>query len=292
MRKRRDDAGTPLGPGQIRFRVHGPDTATDEVTAGVFSRQLGTLYRALRGADKAINGRSLHDYIIAKLSTTTPTALLSERPLPKFRGELAVSHSGIHALEDCIEAITVGAKDRAIKYEPCVKQVARFAKIGYSEIWTGETKVFRVDQFLTERAKSIVELPPMIGYTEAPLLAHERLEREWYKGTADGSFDGTVKAVDLRGALPQITLVLTAGGAPIDCICRADQIEAIRAALDWRARVYGRAIYDGTGGLPRRVEVRKIDVASGDHDFTRWKGSFERFDLESDWPDISDDTDD
>lgn len=120
------------------------------------------------------------------------------------------------------------------------------------------------------------------------LTYDHQLERKWYKGTADGSFDGTVKAADLRGALPQITLVLTAGGAQLECICRADDIETIRSALDRRARVYGRAIYDGTGGLPRRVEVRKIEVASDNRDFTRWRGAFEPFELEPDWVDDED----
>jgi hypothetical protein len=64
-----------LRRGQIMFQVHGPDTETDEVAAAVFARQLGILSRALRAADRAINGRHVHDYFIASLSTSTPTAL-------------------------------------------------------------------------------------------------------------------------------------------------------------------------------------------------------------------------
>jgi hypothetical protein len=282
----------PLGRGEIRFRVHGPDTATDEVTAAVFSRQLGTLYRALRAADRAINGRLIHDYVIANLSTSTPTALLSERPIRKFRDHLPISHSGIDALADCIDAITVGAEERANRYQSCVKQVAKFARIGYSELWTGEESVFRVDPFLTERAKAIVESRPMVEYATPPLLTHEAVQqRQWYKGAADGSFDGTVKVADMRGALPLITLVLTAGGAEIECVCRESDKDDIRSALDRRARVHGRAIYDGTSGLPRRVEVRKIEVVNGNRDFTRWRGAFEPFDLEADWMDDEDATD-
>lgn len=274
----------PLGRGQIRFRVHGPDTATDEVTAGVFSRQLSTLYRALRAADKSINGRVVHDYIIANLSSSAPTALLAERPIPKFLDQLSALHSGIDAFEDCIDAITIGSNERANRYEQCVKQVAKFARIGYSEVWFGDEKVRRVDQFLTERAREIVEARPMLAYA-TQVLTYDAPQRQWYKGAADGSFDGTVKAADLRGALPQITLVLTAGGAQIECICRADDIEVIRSALDRRARVYGRAIYDGTSGLPRRIEVRRIDIVASRYDFLRWKGSFEPLDLDPDWVD-------
>jgi hypothetical protein len=270
-----------LRPGQIRFRVHGPDTATDEVSAGVFSRQLGTLSRALRAADRAVNGRVVHDYVIASLSSTTPTALLAERPLPRYGAQLPIARSGIDAFTDCVDAVTIGDEDRAIRYADCVKQIAKFAKTGYSEVWTGESTVFRIDPFLTERAREIVQ-PPI---TRPVMLTFDQgVGRKWYKGAADGSFDGTVKAADLRGALPQIILVLTAGGVEIDCICRVEDIESIRSALDRRARVYGRAIYDGSSGLPRRIEVRKIEAVNGAPDFTRWKGAFQPFDMESEWP--------
>jgi len=45
--------------------------------------------------------------------------------------------------------------------------------------------------------------------------------------------------------------------------------------------VFGRAIYDGSTGLPRRVEVTKIE-AIRQGDITRWKGSLNSFILE-DW---------
>ncbi len=268
-----------LERGQVRFRVHGPDTATDEVSAGVFSRQLGTLFRALKAADKAANGRPIHDYVIANLSTTTPTALLAERPLPKFKGQFITGHSGIAAFEDCVNAITIGAQERALSYGTCVNQIARFVDVGYSEIWTSEAKVFRVDHFLKERAHSIIA-------SDSDLARFDRLpemisERDWYKGVASGSFDGEIKAADLRGALPQLALVLTAGGNEIECICREEDIESIRAALNRRARVYGRAIYDGRAGLPRRIEVSKIELVAGSRDFTRWKGAFKPFNIEA-----------
>src|ERR1700731_4021077 len=178
--------------------------------------------------------------LIAGLSTSAPTALLAERPLHRFARRLIADHSGIEAFEECISAITAGERDRALRYEGCAKQLAKFSSGGYSEVWTGDSTVFRVDQFLTERARSIVE-PDTHAVHGVPKLADER---EWFKGIAAGSFDGEIKAADLRGALPQITIVLTAGGNEIDCICREEHIEAIRAALNRRARVYGQAIYD------------------------------------------------
>jgi hypothetical protein len=272
-----------LGPGQIMFRVHGPDTETDEVAAAVFARQLGILSRALRAADKAINGRLVHDYFIASLSTSAPTALLAERPLPRFARQLITGHSGIDAFEECISAISAGDRGRALRYEGCAKQLAKFSSGGYSEVWTGNSTVFRVDPFLTERARLIVK--PEIE-TNGHAAPERTTAREWFKGIAAGSFDGEIKAADLRGALPQITIVLTAGGNEIDCICREGDIESIRAALDRRARVYGQAIYDGKSGLPRRIEVSKIEVIGGSKDFTRYKGAFKPFEIET-WEDES-----
>ncbi len=269
----------PLPHGQVRFRVHGPDTATDEVSAGVFGHQLITLVRALKAADKAANGRAVHDYVVARLSTSTPTALLAERPLPRYRGQIISGHSGINALEDCVEAITLGEERRARRYGTCANYVAKFSPVGYSEIWTSETKIFRVDPFLTHRAKTIVNPLPESSSPHGQLTAAP--SREWFKGVASGSFDGEIKAADLRGALPQITPILTAGGHEIDCVCRSDNIEDIRAALNRRARVDGRAIYDGESGLPCRIEVSKITVVSGSRDLTRWKGAFKPFEIEA-----------
>lgn len=263
-----------LAHGEIEFRVHGPDPSTDEVSAGIFARQLATLVRALRAADKAANGKPAHDYVIARLHTSTPTALLAERPLPKFRGQIFSGHSGVNAFADCVSAITMGERDRALAYGSCAKQVSRFARVGYSEIWTPKAKVFRVDPFLTEQAESIVNPKAVKSRPETDAA------REWFRGVAQGSFDGEVKAADLRGALPQVKLLLTAGGAQIDCVCRAEDIEEIRAALNHRARVSGRAIYDGKGGLPRRVEVSKISIVPRARDFARWKGAFRPFEVE------------
>ena len=100
---------------------------------------------------------------------------------------------------------------------------------------------------------------------------------KWFSGSAFGSFDGEVRAVDLRGSLPEIKLILSAGGKQIDCICRGIDIENIRSALNRRVRISGLAIYDGTSGLPRRLEAREVSLVAPGADFTRWKGAFEPF---------------
>ena len=102
----------------------------------------------------------------------------------------------------------------------------------------------------------------------------------WFEGTACGSFDGEVRAVDLRGALPEIKLILSAGGKEIDCVCRNIDIETIRTALNRRVRISGLAIYDGKSGLPRRIEASELEIVQGAPDFARWKGAFEPFEIE------------
>ena len=96
-----------------------------------------------------------------------------------------------------------------------------------------------------------------------------------------GSFDGVLDYVDLRGALPQIKLTLSAGAREIDCICRREDIDALGERLHHRVRVHGRAIYTSADPLPMRVEVTSIEPVKSDPDFMRWKGAFRPFSL--DW---------
>ena len=64
--------------------------------------------------------------------------------------------------------------------------------------------MFRVDHFLKERARSIIESNLDIAYFD--LLPEMISERDWYKGISAGSFDGEIKAADLRGALRNLLL--------------------------------------------------------------------------------------
>ncbi len=104
--------------------------------------------------------------------------------------------------------------------------------------------------------------------------------QKWFKGVVIGHFDGILKVVDTRGAIPQIKIKLLAGGKEIDCVCQKRELEALgEAPWDKRVHVVGNAIYDGTSGLPKRVEVRQIDLVKKGGDFSRWKGAFEPFTL-------------
>jgi hypothetical protein len=259
-----------LSPDEIGFRVHGPDAETDDfVSAAVFASKLGSLVRALKAADRAANGYAAHDYKIKRLASSSPTALLVERPLPKG---MDYSSSGIEAFDTCADAVIAGEADRARKFGKCVNHLSSLAagsekQFGYGEVWTRDHNVIRIDAFLKERSQAVI----------SPIkVARPDESTEWFKGVVDGSFDGTVLEVDLRGALPEIKLVLSAGGQQIDCVCRQDHLEQIRASLKNRAQIFGRAIYDGRSGLPRRIEVSEIEIVGGG-DLTAWRGAFEPF---------------
>ena len=99
--------------------------------------------------------------------------------------------------------------------------------------------------------------------------------RQWFVGVAYGSFDGTIRAVDLRGALPEVKFVLTAGGKQIDCVFRGSDVEVLCQALNQRVRVTGRATYDGRSGLPRRIDHPSIVILNEPTDFSSWRGAFE-----------------
>lgn len=266
-----------LAPGQVRFRIHGPDTHDDDemVSASLFANKLASLVRALKAADAAVNGVKAHDYVIAKLSSSAPTVVLSEQITDAQSTGRPIS-SGVSGMEACAAAAIAGERDVALSYGKCLDYLQALSggaskTYGYGEVWTANDNIIRIDPFLLERTKSIV----------AP-VEPASAQRQWYKGVVHASFDGTVQATDWRGALPELKLTLTAGGKELDCVCREDHIELVRQSLQRRVRVYGRAIYDGKTGLPRRVEISDIQMIGEPTDFTVWRGAMPNAEI-ADW---------
>lgn len=273
--------------GLLRFRAYGPQGGaaggSGEVSAAVFANKLATLVRALRAADTAVNGAPAHDYTIAKLQTSDPTALLREVPAPRFAGMFTPS-SGIGAFSDCVEAVKIGSP-KVKEYGKCAAYIESLARpsrkgLAYAAIWPNdenEENAIRLDSFLSARARHVTAptTPSDFGMDQA---------EPWFKGAAFGSFEGYLEFVDARGALPQVKLTLSAGGKVIDCICRAEDLETIGASLKKRVRISGRAIYDGTQGLPIRVEATEIAPVSSGSDFSKWRGAFEPFEVQE-WGD-------
>jgi hypothetical protein len=273
----------PLRAGEVRFRVHGRQGEDGErVPASVFAQKLTVLVRALRAADTATNGRVTWDYVISDLRVGSAVVQLQEEQIRP--SELIPTQSSVTAFDDCVEAIREGNIERAKAFGKCAAQVAKLAKgsghrFGYAELWVDQDKPYRIDEFLHEQAATVVE-PAKFFPGE-----YETVEPRWYRGTTRGRFEGIVKGVDLRGALPEVKLILSAGEKQIDCVFRDVDMERIREALDRKVQIEGTAFYDGRSGLPRRVEVTDIALAPTPGDFTKWRGSFEPFtapDWESD----------
>ena len=272
-----------LAPGQLRFAIHGPDVETDDVAGVVFARKLADLILAVKAADRAVNrGKPQHEYYIRKLTTSTPTVILDERPIYEAQKPLFPLASGIAAFRACTDAIEAGDRETVLFYSGCAKKIAKLAsgnqtKFRYAEVWTENHSVLRVDAFLGQRVERISS--PVL---EPALIPVDKYQ--WFEGTARSAFDGLVKAVDLRGSLPELKLVLSAGEKQIDCVGKQSQIEDIKSALNLRCRVSGLCSYEADSGLPRRMEVSEIEIIGDPDDFTVWAGTFSPFD-DASWED-------
>ncbi|WP_376100820.1 hypothetical protein ACE7GA_26420 (plasmid) [Roseomonas sp. CCTCC AB2023176] len=264
---------------RIRFRVHGQKRGTqsgEEVLAAVFAQKLGALVRALRAADKIANGANNHDYTIAALNIGSAEAVLAERAAPKIFPD-GSGRSGLDVFDQCLDAVALGNVASMRRFEPCLKHLGTLARgsgkvFSYAELAVDEKPPVRVDglmEDLVEKASRLwIDLDGGNAAATPPT---------WFQGFAHGSFDGEIKLVDLRGALPQVKLVLTAGRKEIDCILREPGVQQLRETLNRRVRVSGRVFYDGTSGLPRRIEVMSIEAIADGGDVRRWKNSFEPF---------------
>lgn len=273
-----------LAPGQVRFRMHAADADGREegISAEVFARKVLNLIGALAAADASTNGRRRYEIVISKLQSSSPTAIFEERVID-WKTPKMDTQSAVLAFSRCVSAIIEGKTETVRQYGKCAAFIARLGAgakktFEYAELWVGDQQVYRVDGFLSERARAILEnKPEEPGNEDADGL---------FSGVAFGSFDGVVQVADLRGGLPAIKLVLSAGQKQIDCVCRAGDVEKIRSALNRRVRIVGRAIYDGRSALPRRVEVSDIEPTAVDADFSKWRASFNPFDI-ADWVDNS-----
>ncbi|WKA27822.1 hypothetical protein [Bradyrhizobium roseum] len=263
-----------LQDGELRFRVISPVGGDGNVSASLFAEKLKRLVSALRAADKALNEVVTHDYKIAKLSSSNPTVVLAEAALPKFEHIMA-ARSAIAGFEDCADAIMRGDRDRALQYGNCAHHIAKLGRgsrknFSYAEVWIG-TEIIRVDTMLVDQADTITHID-----LYEKLFAPDE-EASWFRGSAYGSFDGTILEVDLRGALPEVKLVLNAGGAEIACVFKREDLEKVRAAIDKRARVYGTAVYDGRSGLPARINIVDIQPISPKGDLASWANTFDPY---------------
>lgn len=264
-------------PDQLVFALHGPDKGSDEVDAAVFAAKLSHMISALKEADKSANGKPKHQYVIQRLQSSTPTVFIKERDI-KTQGELIIRpQSGIDAFRRCAAAVFRGDKLSALEYGTTARKIERLAtgvndnKFSYAEVYAGSADIIRVDDFLRTRAASIAS--PFIG---SEISHSEQSNALWFSGAVTGTFDGILKAVDLRGAAPECILVV-GESASITCIFDAQILTNVSRALNKRVRLTGLAIYDSAFPLPVRFQIADIEVVSPRANMMKWRGAFEPF---------------
>ena len=257
-------------PKQITFRVHGLVHHKDAVDAHVFAQKLSAFVRALQKSDQNSNGKRCLDFLIADLRMGSATACIVERQastkaVAKFSGI-----EGVHAALASIYSGRATELNGLTKLLPAARSICSGASKAFSHIEVfldaDEKLTVRVDKFFEKQVR-----------TASASMENEeqKAKRRLFRGVSLGTFDGTLKLVDHRGAVKLAKLVLTAGGAEIECAYNEQSAPTITPAFDRRALIEGWAHYDGTSALPHRVEVRKATPLKQQPDLARWKGAFE-----------------
>ena len=252
---------------EATFVLHGLDVDARSVRAEVFALKLRTLISGLREADKFINGRPSFIYMLVGLSTAnSAAATIRQKQWSRRPG-----HSAITAYEDVASAIYNGNQSVTRYPERLISQIKKLGDgvlrtFSHGEIAFADDNVIRIDDFLLRQSEAA---------QEAFLAPHVQSEGgHYYRGIAIGSFDGELKEIDSRGTVLRGKLILSAGGAEIDCVMNKDRVPEAREAFDNRVIVGGAAHYDGEQQLPTRIDVATIQIVSGRRGLIRWRGAF------------------
>ena len=137
-------------------------------------------------------------------------------------------------------------------------------RFAHAEISFADRTVIRIDDYLQRQAAYAMREPK-----DDPAG-----QLESYRGPSLGTFDGVLKEIDSRGTMLRAKLVLVPSATEIDCVMNKDRVPEARESFDKRVVLKGTARYDGSGGLPARVDVHEIHPIRQMADLTRWKGAF------------------
>jgi hypothetical protein len=260
--------------------LHGLDEDNRIVRAPVFVQKLRGLLQALQAADKTANGRNSFDYVITRLETHSASVTIREKQ--RRRGH--PQHSSIDYFERTATAIYNGDRNLVRLPPVLVRNIQKLSdgvakNFSQPEIVFADENVIRIDDFLQRQAE--------VAYEVAMLPEAKHADR-FYRGIATGAFDGLLKEIDARGTMLRGKLVLSAGGAEIDCVMNKDRVPEARESFDKRVIIEGTAHYDGGNQIPSRIDVRAIKVLREGADLLRWRGAFrspEIEDADDEWQD-------
>lgn len=255
---------------ELTLTLHGMDSFNEDVDAMVFARKLKVFLQGIRDSDKAANGKPRHRLFITDLRKNTATASVREQVI--VRGPPSASAMGFYSR--AVDAIYNKRPEARVLPPKLIDGIVALNKgaghsFAFGELKSTSGQLVRLDDYLGRTASALLK-----EIANEKKLAPEP-ERS-FSGIAYGSFDGVLKAVDLRGEVKTGKLILTAGGREIECTLNNLNSDERRAALDSRVMAYGRAHYDGSLGLPVRLDITKADpVAVREFaDLTRWGGAF------------------
>lgn len=264
----------------LTFRMHGLAQERNSVDARQFALKLSALVRGLRKADNLGHGRNCLDYLISDLRMGSAEASIVERQAStKYPARI----SAIAKLHEVAIAVSQGAGSSlngSADLLPALRGLSSYASKEFSHIEVfideNEETAVRVDSFFAEQ---------VVAAREAIKSASMRDKRHYFKGRVRTTLDGTLKAVDHRGTTKLAVLVLTAGGAEIECAYNEQVAPDITPSFDKRCRVEAWAHYDGVSAIPRRLDLVSATPTKVDADLSRWRGAFSIPDSEDEWAD-------
>ena len=232
------------------------------VRADVFAQKLALFVNSLRAADEYINGGKSLNYLISDLGTGSATAQIVEVEVNSKKPYKRSSVKYLRSVAQNIQEDSVPQDTPKQVIKPLTELSGGTEKnFSHGEIQfeDGAENAIRIDKFFGERAKQVLA----------------SLEYTLYAGTTLGSFDGVLKEVDLRGKPARAKLITSIGGKELNCTCNFVTVDNLREALDKRVIVSALAHYDGTDRLPKRIDIKKIQILENEGTLERWKGAFD-----------------
>jgi hypothetical protein len=265
---------------EAKFVLHGLEADNRVVRADVFAQKFRTLVQALQLADRLTNGSRQFHYMITELEIGSASVTVRE----KRSKNLVPRGSGIDLLQRTTMAIYNSDPNVERYPRDLIKSVRRLGsgvakKFSHAELSFPYDNIIRIDDFLARQAERVVEE----GTLEA---ATDRVR--FFRGTAIGEFEGTLKEIDARGTVLRGKLHLTSGSVEIDCVMHKNKLPEARDSFDRRVYVNGLAHYDEDSALPVRIDVTSIAPVGLNKDLIVWRGRFpvenhDDVDLDDDW---------
>lgn len=260
------------GTKDLMLTIYGLDVHDDEVDASVFVDKMKKVVTALRKLDTFYNTNGHHKFMINDLKFSSASVWLREKQIKSKRVRQSPTKRFIEIGTQVSSGSAVSIQNSADEYalatyENLSKGAGR--SFSYGIVEAPEIASVRLDSLMEKRVKNIIATANAVA---------ESTPKKFFQGTAIETFDGIVKAVDLRGLFPEAKLILSAGQKQISCIVAAEDVEMLRAALDNRALVTGRAQYDGRSMIPERMDVIKIKLINGKGNILSLKGALKGLD--------------